>query len=183
MLRGVNVGGRNRLAMADLGAVHEALGHVDVRTYVQSGNVVFRCPATDEPGLAEQISQRLLADLGLACPVVVRSAGDLAAVVAGNPFADRVAAEPAGKALHVTFLDGLAAGTVAAALADLDREEHAPDELVAGERHVYLWCAGGYGRTRLTPARFERRTGATATDRGWATVVTLAAMANDDASA
>ena len=182
MLRGVNVGGRNRLAMADLRAVHQALGHVDVRTYLQSGNAVFRCPPIDESVVAEQISHRLLADLGLACPVVVRSAGDLAAVVSANPFADLVAAASATKALHVTFLDGPAAGTVSATLADVDPAAHAPDELLPGARHVYLWCPGGYGRTRLTPAWFERRTGATATDRGWATVVALAELANDDAS-
>jgi uncharacterized protein (DUF1697 family) len=182
LLRGVNVGGRNRLAMADLRAVHEALGHVDVRTYVQSGNVVFRRTPTDESLLAEQISHRLLADLGLACAVVVRSARDLSGVVAANPFADRIAADPGTKALHVTFLDGPAAGTVGAALAGVDPAAYAPDELLAGARHVYLWCPGGYGRTRLTPVLFERRTGATATDRGWTTVVALAEMANDDAS-
>ena len=71
MLRGVNVSGRNRLAMADLRAVHQALGHVDVRTYVQSGNVVFRCPTADESAVAAQISRQLVSDLGLACPVAV----------------------------------------------------------------------------------------------------------------
>ena len=183
LLRGVNVGGRNRLAMADLRAVHERLGHRDVRTHLQSGNVVFRAPG-DEAAVAGAIAQRLAADLGAQYPVVVRSASALAAVVAANPFAVRLAgAGPdAAKPLHVTFLDHpvpdapVPGGPVPDGAFDFDLPAGAPDELALGDRHVYLWCPRGYGRTRLTPAFFERRTGATATDRGWSTVVALAEL-------
>jgi uncharacterized protein (DUF1697 family) len=172
LLRGVNVGGRNRLAMADLRAVHERLGHRDVRTHLQSGNVVFRAPG-DEAAVAGGIAQRLAADLGAEYPVVAERAR-LAAVVAANPFAApaRERGPDAAKPLHVTFLDH----PVPDGAFDFDLPAGAPDELALGDRHVYLWCPRGYGRTRLTPAFFERRTGATATDRGWNTVVALAEL-------
>jgi uncharacterized protein (DUF1697 family) len=162
--------------MADLRALHERLGHHDVRTYLQSGNVVFRA-ASAESRLVQDLEAHLADELGVESAVVLRSAAAMAAVVAGSPFASRVAGDPsAAKSLHVTFL---AAAPPANAFAALDPAGHAPDELVLQGREVHLWCPGGYGRTRLTPAFLERRSRCAATDRGWNTVVALADLAAD----
>ena len=113
LLRGVNVGGHRRLAMADLAAAVEGLGHRDVVTYLQSGNVVFTPGSRAAPGsVAARIEEALAAGPGLDARVFVRTASELASVLAANPFTD---ADP--RTLHVTFLgddvgDGASVGRV-----------------------------------------------------------------------
>jgi len=172
LLRGINVGGRNSIAMTDLRGIFEDLGHRDVETYLQSGNVVFR--ATGAPTvLAATIAGRITAELGLDVPVVVRTGAELQKVVATNPFlADGV--DPA--TLHVVFTVGRAPS---AALGDLEPERFSPDRFVHRGREVYLHCPNGYGRTKLTNAFFEARLGpaaGTTTTRNWKTVTRLAEM-------
>lgn len=159
--------------MPTLRSTLERHGFADVRTHLQSGNVVLRSKLRSETKLAATVAELLAADLDVQCPVVVRTPAQLDAVIAANPFADRLAAATGTKAMHVTFLDRSPAPE---AFADLDAGRYAPDELVAAGREVYLWCAGGYGRTKLTPALLERRTGCNATDRNWNTVLALAAL-------
>jgi uncharacterized protein (DUF1697 family) len=150
--------------MKPLAALFEALGAEDVRTYVQSGNVVF---AGRGPGLtAAAIEQRIAADLGVAVTVLLRTRRELAAVVAANPFLAS-GADPAK--LHVTFLAERPA-------ADRRRElpeESGPDALRVHGREVYLHCPNGYGRTKLHNAFVEKRLGVAATTRNWRTVTTL----------
>lgn len=162
--------------MPALTATLEAAGFTDVRTYLQSGNVVLGSRLRSEVKVVDAVAAAVAAGHGIACPVVVRTPAQLDTVIAANPFADRCTAgdTAALKAMHVTFLD---APAPAAALADVDPAWHAPDELVAAGREVYLWCPGGYGRTKLTPAFLERRTKRTATDRNWNTVLALAELA------
>lgn len=162
MLRGINVGGRTRVAMADLRAAFEALGYEGVATYIQSGNVVFRAKAVDVDVLRRRIGE----DLGVDAAVLVRTAEELAAVVAGNPFAAR-GLDPA--TLHVTFL--------AEARAELAVPPGEPDEAAVVGREVYLHCPAGYGRTKVNNAYIEKQLGVAATTRNWKTVRTLADMA------
>jgi uncharacterized protein (DUF1697 family) len=157
-------------ALRDTLAAH---GCTDVRTYLQSGNVVLGAKQRGERALTAAVAAAITEDHGIECPVLARTPTQLAEVIAGCPFAGRgKSVDP--KAIHVTFLDGPAPGN---ALADVDAAWHAPDELVAVSREVYLWCPEGYGRTRLTPAFLERRTGRVATDRNWNTVLALAQLA------
>ncbi|HVB09541.1 MAG TPA: DUF1697 domain-containing protein [Bacillota bacterium] len=156
LLRGVNVGGRV-LRMEELRSVCASLGLAEARTYIQSGNVVFRGEAADGTRLAK----------ALAVPVLLRTTEEMAAVVAANPFPGQ-GADP--KRLHVTFL--AAEPTREAPAAD-----SGPDEFILAGREVYLHCPGGYGETKLHNAFFERRLGVTATTRNWATVQKLAEMA------
>ncbi|MFN8024949.1 MAG: DUF1697 domain-containing protein [Acidimicrobiia bacterium] len=177
LLRGVNLGNHNKLAMPALSATLEAAGFTDVRTHLQSGNVVLGSRTSSEAKVAEAVAAAVARGHGIECPVVVRTPEQLDGVVAANPFAEQCAAvdtKTALKTLHVTFLD---APAPAAAFADVDPAWHSPDELVAVGREVYLWCPGGYGRTKLTPAFLERRTQCTATDRNWNTVLALQALA------
>jgi uncharacterized protein (DUF1697 family) len=172
MLRSINVGGRNRVAMPDLRALVTGLGFGDVATYVQSGNVVFTGAGT--PGAAARaVEERIAADLGLEIPVIARTADQLLDLVDSNPLAD---ADEDPTRLHVTFLSAPPDQRKVAALAALEGRFGADRFEVVGQ-DVVLHCPGGYGETKLNNAYFERRLGVTATTRNWRTVCTLADMA------
>lgn len=158
LLRGVNVGGKT-LAMTELRRVFVDLGHKEVRTYIQSGNVVFDAAGSAARVVAE-LERRIAGELALDTTILLRSAKDLARVVEKNPFLRR-GADPG--ALHVTFL-------AAAPGAE-------PDELQLVDREIYIHCPNGYGRTKLNNSFIERRVGVAATTRNWRTVEKLLAMA------
>jgi uncharacterized protein (DUF1697 family) len=170
MLRSINVGGRNRVAMADLLALVGALGYRDAATYVQSGNVVFSGSGSTA-GVARSIEQRIVSDLGLTVPVVVRSRSQWKRTLAANPFAD-LDVDP--KTLHVTFLS---ASPDPKGVQGLEDGAFGSDELTVVGTDVFLHCPGGYGETKLNNAFLERRLGATATTRNWRTVMKLGEMA------
>ena len=170
LLRGVNLAGKNRLAMKDLGAMFDAAGCADVVTYIQSGNVVFRasnaCAARVPAAVAKAIADRL----GFRAPVVMRTADELRAVSRGNPFLKAGAAEDE---LHVMFLaDRPSAGAVAT----LDPKRSPPDEFVVRGRDVYFRCPNGMGRSKLSNQYFDSKLGTTSTIRNWRTVLKLVEM-------
>jgi uncharacterized protein (DUF1697 family) len=173
LIRGINVGGRNAVAMADLRAIFEELGHRNVETYLQSGNVIFEGQGTPA-SLAETIGRRVTTDLGVDVPVVIRTGRELENVVTTNPFlAD--GADPA--TLHVVFTVGRA---TADALGGLEPERYSPDRFHHRGREVFLQCPNGYGRTKLTNTFIEARLGPEAgatTTRNWRTVKRLAELA------
>ena len=160
LLRGVNVGG-NALRMPDLSRIVEALGGRDVQTYLQSGNVVY----TGAKGIADRLEAALHDELGVRAPVLTRSGKQLADVVAGKPFT------AAGKAVSVTFLGGKPS---AGALSAIDPTAYGADSFVVSGAEIYLHTPGGYGRSKLTNAFWERKLALTATTRNWNTVVALA---------
>jgi uncharacterized protein (DUF1697 family) len=166
LLRAVNLGSRNRVAMADLRALVEGLGGKDVRTYVQSGNVVFR-HASGAARLEAALERAIERELGLEISVVVRSAAQLAKIVRGKPF------DAAG--LYVSFL---AAAPKRAAVRDLVEADHGPDRIAIKGKEAYLHLPGGYGRSRLNNAFLERKLGVRATLRNWRTVTALAELAS-----
>jgi uncharacterized protein (DUF1697 family) len=171
LLRGINLGARNRVAMGDLRALVEGLGGKDVRTYVQSGNVVFghgSRAATLQARLAEAIRR----ELRLEVAVLVRSAEELGKIVTGNPFLRR-GAEPSE--LHLTLL---ASTPARARVRRLREADVGGGELEIAGREVYLNLPGGYGRSKLSNAFFEQRLGVPATTRNWRTVTALAELAN-----
>jgi uncharacterized protein (DUF1697 family) len=168
MLRGINVSGRNRLAMDDLRGIIADSGGTDVQTYIQSGNAVF---LSDRPSSAVVTSLETgLRDLlGNRVPVLVRTKEELARVIAVNPFLPRH--DP--KILHVTFM---AAEPDPAAVASVGTTKTDVDQLQVIGREVYLLCPDGYGKTKLTNTFFERRLGSGATTRNWKTITTLGRM-------
>ena len=171
LLRAVNVGGRNSAPMARVRAAVERTGARDVRTYVQSGNVLFASSLRSEAKVVDAVATALATELGFAVGVVVRSAAAIAAAVDANPFVghDRDRAR-----LAVMFLAGEPApGVVAPGLQTVASEEYA---LVG--RELYLHAPDGLGRSKLTTVLSERRLGVVATTRNWRTVTTLAAMAS-----
>jgi uncharacterized protein (DUF1697 family) len=178
LLRGINVGGHNKVAMADLRKVVESLGHGDVATYIQSGNVVFTSSGTDTGALAAKLEHALEQAVGVRSSVVVLSRTELAKVVADNPFPDE--ADP--KHLHAIFRGAKVGAKETAAIADAERrarDKGGRDQAKVVGRTVYLRTPGGLGRSELAaqlaradPAAGDR--GGTA--RNWATVTRLLAM-------
>jgi uncharacterized protein (DUF1697 family) len=167
LLRGINVGGKAAIRMAELKASFEALGFEDVVTYINSGNVVFRGSNPD----AAAIEKRIEKDFGLTVSVMLRTPKELAAIEESNPFPR---AEPAR--LHVVFLSGR---PTARAVAGLDPDRSPPDEFRVVGREIYLHTPGGIGRSKLAGDYFERTLGVQATTRNWNTVTKLLALAAD----
>ncbi len=162
LLRGINVGKGNRLAMADLRAVLEQVGCTEVSTYLQSGNAFVTAASS---GLAARVE----AALPLKVPVVVRTVADVAAVAAACPWPDRAAAEP--KQVHVSFLGARPrAGSVAAL-----RDAAGGDEVVEGDRALYLSFRGRSVDAPLSKALAKADLGTVVTTRNWTTVLRLAA--------
>jgi len=170
LLRGANVGGRNKVPMASLRASVEALGFDDVTTHLQSGNVVFRAASRPESRLVTALETVIRRTFGLDLSVLVRTREQLARVQAANPFLTR-RRDPA--TLHVTFLAGRPSAAATRALPT----SSGPDALAVHGREVYLWCPNGYGRTKLTNTWIEQRLSTRATTRNWRTVVALTELA------
>ena len=181
LLRGINVGGARKLPMAALRAELGAAGYQGVATYVQSGNVVLTTPSqAGAPGravdhraadvLAAGIHALIEDRFALDVPVIVRSAEELAAVHAGNPFLGIEGAT--GTQLHVAFLAGRPSPAQAAAF---DPDRSLPDRLAVAGREVFLYCPDGLGRSKVLNGA-EKLLGTTMTVRNWNTVTTLVAM-------
>ena len=171
LLRGINVGGRNRLRMADLVALFEGAGAESVRTYIQSGNVVFRSPAQRVARVVDDVRRGLVDGPGLDVPVVLRSAAELEGAVDANPFVAE-GCDPAE--LHFGFL--LDEPTTEA-VASLDPARSDIDRFRVVGRELYLHVPGGLARTRLTTAWFDRGLETVVTVRNWRTVQKLLEMA------
>jgi uncharacterized protein (DUF1697 family) len=171
LLRGVNLGARNRVAMPALREVLEDLGYRDVATYVQSGNVVFGAPGR-EASVRGAVEAAMRRAFGLTIPVLLRSREQLRSTTEHNPFLRR-GVDPA--TLHVSFLD---AKPAAARVRALGERAFAPDDVAVRGRDVYLRCPNGYGRSKLGNAFLEERLGAVATTRNWKTVRTLLELAD-----
>ena len=170
LLRGINVGGKNRLPMKELVAMFGAAGCSEVRSYIQSGNVVFHASADVVARLSEVIAERIEARFGFAAPIVLRSGDELAAIARANPF---LQPEADFSILAVMFLaDEPAAGAAAA----LDPNRSPPDELVVRGREIYLRCPNGFARTKLTNAWFDSKLRTISTSRNWRTVLQLLQM-------
>jgi uncharacterized protein (DUF1697 family) len=178
LLRGINVGGRNKVAMGDLRTVVASLGHGDVATYIQSGNVVFTSRDTDTTAIAGKLARALEQAVGVRSSVVVLSRAELAKVIAGNPFPDE--ADP--RHLHAIVRGAKVTAKEAAVIADAERrarDKGGRDQAKVVGRTVYLRTPDGLGRSELAaqltkadPAAGDR--GGTA--RNWATVTKLLAM-------
>jgi len=172
LLRAVNVGGRGTLSMAAVRSAVEGLSHTGVRTYLQSGNVVFAAKGrAGEDALSRALGDAIEQATGRRPDVLLRRASDMAAVVAANPFVAR-GADPAH--LHVVFLPR----PDATALDGVDLARYAPEEAELRGRELYLLLPGGIGRSKLA-ADLARRDPGAGTTRNWRTVTALAAMAGE----
>jgi len=173
LIRGINVGKAKRVAMSDLRALVEDLGYRDVRTLLNSGNVMFTVPASVRKDPAAEIEKAITARLGISARVTVLNATELAAVVAREPFG-KVADDHSR--LFVTVLIDPAHRK---RLLPLARQDWAPDILSVGARVVYLWCPNGMLESRLAEA-VTKLLGDGATTRNWATMRKIHALLKGD---
>jgi len=170
LLRGVNnVGSANRVAMANLRALVEDLGFRDVRTLLNSGNVVFSVPSNRGGDLAARIEKALASRLGVTCSVTVLSGNEVAAVVRENPF-EELADNPSRLLVVVPKVP-----SDRGRLKPLLNERWHPEALALGRRVAYLWCANGIAHSTLWAA-VEKALGRTGTARNMATMTKLLAL-------
>jgi uncharacterized protein (DUF1697 family) len=175
LLRGINVGGRNKVAMTDLRDVATRLGHTDVATYIQSGNLLFTCPGTDVTSIADTLETQIATRLGVRPAVVVMSGRELAQVIKDNPFP----AEANPKCLHAVFRrdvvdeDGIAA--VSAAVEQARAAGSRDDATVVG-RTLFLRTPDGLGRSELAALLARSKVQSAGTARNWTTVTKLMSM-------
>lgn len=170
LLRGINVGGKNKLPMADLSAMFRETGCDDVRTYIQSGNVVFRASTELAGDIPSLISASIIDQFGYSVPVVTRTASEFEEIVQANPFAG-IGAE--ANKLHVMFLADL---PDRARVDALDPNRSPGDEFAVLGREVFLHCPNGVARSKLTNAYFDSSLSTTSTSRNWRTVGKLLEM-------
>src|SRR5262245_11535565 len=171
LLRGVNnIGMTRRVVMADLRVVFEELGFRDVRTLLNSGNVIFSAPNIGRGDVLARIEKGLAAKLGLTSPVTVLSGQEVAGAVRNNPFSG-VATNPSHLLVMVPQRR-----SDQARLLPLLKERWAPEALALGSRVAYVWCANGVARSPLCAA-VDRALERTGTARNMATMTKLLALA------
>ncbi len=167
LLRGVNVGGHNKVPMAQLRAALTDAGLEGVATYIASGNVVLR--AEDDP--ADRVAAVITERFGLDIAVVARSGADLRAAIAANPFAPLAADDP--KLVHCFFTTTPVEAT---ALDRFDHDRYAPDRVAVAAGELVAAFPDGMARSKLTSAVLDRVAGGPTTGRNWNTVLKLEAM-------
>lgn len=171
LLRGVNVGGHNKVPMAELRAALGAEGFSDVATYIASGNIVLQAEADPTKRISEIIAKQF----GLDITVIGRSGDQLRAAIEANPFADQAAADP--RAVHCFFASSPTGG---GAIDSFDHERYAPDRLAVGALgeagEFYASYPNGMAKSKLTNAVVDRLAGGPTTARNWNTVLKLDEM-------
>jgi uncharacterized protein (DUF1697 family) len=174
LIRGINVGKAKRVAMADLRALVEDLGYGDVRTLLNSGNVVFTAPGVAPGDAAARIEEGLAKRTGVSARVTVLTSRELATVISENSLAE-VASDPSRMLVAV-----LMNKADRRRLEPLAKEDWAPEALALGTRAAYLWCPEGILASKLSEA-VGRALGDAVTTRNWATMTKLQVLAEGKA--
>jgi uncharacterized protein (DUF1697 family) len=172
LLRGINVGGKNLLPMKDLVRLFADAGCADVRTYIQSGNVLFQASPAKATRLPGVVAKGIADRFGYRTPVLLRTVEELGATIRNNPFLEAGAPE---SWLHVLFL---ASQADALRVAALDPDRSPPDAYAVRGREIYLQCPNGVGNTKLTNAWFDSKLATISTGRNWRTVNKLFELAS-----
>ena len=170
LLRGINLGARNRVSMPELRELLTRHGYEDVQTLLQSGNVVLTSDRAPDD-LATALARQIADGLGVETPVVVRTREELADVIARDPFGPS-AANP--KRYQVTFLSG---DPDSAAVRELEDGDFGAEQVVVSGREIYAWHPDGIQRSALARLLGDRKLGVVATARNWSTVTKLHELA------
>lgn len=170
LLRGINVGGNKKIAMAQLRELLGDLGYTDVVTYLQSGNAVFTSPPAEPATLASAIATGIEGKFGMNVSVVIRTGEELAAALGASPLPG----EPDNPSRF--FVAFLSAPPAAPNVRALEAQSFDPDKIWLSGAEAYLWCPNGAADTTLTNAFLEKRLGVAATSRNWNTVTKLVSL-------
>jgi uncharacterized protein (DUF1697 family) len=174
LLRGINVSGKNKINMDELRCLYESLDFTHVRTYIQSGNVIFNTPEIESFVLSEKIEKEITQSLDFSISVLIRTDDDFRRIIENNPFI--TAKEEDFSRLYITFLYRSPAESVVRKLSELNSK---PDEFSISNKEIYLHCPNGCGKTRLSNNFFEKKLGMPATSRNWKTVNKLYRLASE----
>jgi uncharacterized protein (DUF1697 family) len=166
-LRGINVGGKNKLPMKELAAIFVDAKCNNVRTYIQSGNVIFTAAPPVAETLAQRISAQIAKQRGYRIPVVLRTIEELEKIVENNPFIAKGVNE---EKLHILFLANLPDPS---AVQQLDPNRSLPDAFILQEREIYLHLPNGVANSKLTNNYFDSVLKTISTGRNWRTLVKL----------
>jgi uncharacterized protein (DUF1697 family) len=174
LLRGINVSGHKTILMDDLKVIFEKMDFEEVKTYIQSGNIVFKTRESfTDAELVQRIQQSISACYNFYVPVVIRSREELEKILADNPFLKEKDINPDG--LHVTFLSDSPRQSDREAISKYD---FSPDRFCLVRNEAYLYCPQGYGNTKISNLFFENRLKVNATTRNWKTVIKLVELAS-----
>lgn len=173
LLRAVNVGGHAKVTMEELRQVLDRLGMQNPRTLLQTGNLVFESPSAAGPELEQLLESETERRLGLRTDILVRALNEMAALVAGNPFAQEAEEDPSH--LLVVFLKTRPPEGAAQALDALP----GPERVRQWDRHLFATYPAGIGRSPLTMSYLERKLGTRGTARNWNTVLKLDRLAQE----
>ena len=172
LLRGINVGGKNKLPMQALIGICAEAGCIAVQTYIQSGNVIFQAHSESAEEISLKIAALMTERFGYRAPVVLRTAKQLEEAIRGNPFLEQ---NLPPETLHVMFLADLPS---AEQVASLDPARSAPDAFAVRGSEIYLHLPNGVKDTKLTNAYFDAKLATVSTSRNWKTVTTLLQLLN-----
>ena len=171
LMRGINVGGNNKLPMKELARLFTEAGCRDIHTYIQSGNVVFDPAGRDLKKVAAHVEHGIRMEFGFDSPVVLRTEDEMLKAVADNPFPGDE------EILSVVFLSGVPAPEAVAAL---DPARSPGDRFIVRGGEIYLHLPNGLGKSRLTNTWFDSKLKTVSTIRNWKTVLRLVEMAKTD---
>jgi uncharacterized protein (DUF1697 family) len=172
ILRGINVGGNRKILMKDLNSLFEKLGFSKVETYIQSGNVIFESDINGStPDLEVKIQRAIAETFGLDVPVIVRTADEWAQSIVNNPFWKEKDADI--DRLHLTCLKEVPSQEL---IEKIKLFQFLPDRYEIIGKDVFIFCAAGYGASKLVNSFFESKLKVSATTRNWKTVMKLHEM-------
>jgi uncharacterized protein (DUF1697 family) len=176
LLRGINIGPHKRMKMEKLRASCEGLGFAGVKTYIQSGNVIFKSPRLSPAALSKKLGECIVKDFGFSSEVIARSREEMKKIVEGNPFTKEHGLDRSK--LHVVFLSEVPS---AAALKKLQELTLAPDRVTSGNKEIYFYFPNGVSGSSLWKHALDRVLAQPATMRNWKTVTTLYQIAMEAA--
>jgi len=175
LLRGINVSGSNLIRMDALKSSMESIGFRSVRTYIQSGNLVFDHQEMPNSELESLIGDMILNDFKCKVPVIVKSSIEIKSAITNNPFIfEKMTAV---NTLHITFLSGIPDSRLLTSILPL---KEGTDEGFVSQDNIYLNCPQGYGRTKFTNTFFEKKLKVVATTRNWKTMLKLNEIAGGE---
>jgi uncharacterized protein (DUF1697 family) len=171
LLRGINVGGKNKIKMAELKRALEAINLCNVSTYLQSGNIFFDFEIMNTMILADKIEKIIEDAFGFAVKTIIRTEGEFRDIVGSNLLEKGRDIE--SDKLHVTFMRETPEPSAVSGLAV---KKEANEKLLIASREIYLYCPNGYGNTKLSNSMFEKKLKISATTRNWKTINKLLEM-------
>lgn len=174
LLRGINVSGQKKIKMAELRVHLSELDLRNIRTYVQSGNVIFESIESDTTFLERQIEKKILEKYGFEVVVMVKMTGELIQVLENNPFINSRLRDTSR--LYVTFLSNIPDQEQ---LSKLEAINYSPEEFVLDGKNIYFFSPQGYGKAKMNNNFFEQKLKVDATTRNWNTVNKLVAMTDE----